>query len=179
MPTSSPAWAMPATVSSARNKNAKCIMQNAKLRAPRLGCPQRVENPLRGFPPDFLQSAARIICSLTANKFHTCSLRSIFVHVHAAAKNVLKFICHCRGKLCEAYKTMGTPFGVPCFICGSMSAPSYRAKPNGVGCRTNRSHAIVSGDSTLSSSGCRCSRSRCKEQRCRSHRRNCRPGAAE
>ena len=34
-----------------------------------------------------LQSAARIICSLIANKFHTCSLRSIFGQVHAPAEN--------------------------------------------------------------------------------------------
>ena len=35
----------------------------------------------------FLQSAARIICSLLANRFHTCSLRCVFAHVHAAGKN--------------------------------------------------------------------------------------------
>ena len=34
-----------------------------------------------------LQSAARIICSLKANKFHTCRLRRIFVQVHAPDKN--------------------------------------------------------------------------------------------
>ena len=33
------------------------------------------------------QPAARIICSLKANKFHTCRLRSVFCDVHAAAKN--------------------------------------------------------------------------------------------
>ena len=36
-----------------------------------------------------LQSAARIICSLKANKFHTCRLRSVFAQVHALGKNDL------------------------------------------------------------------------------------------
>ena len=40
-----------------------------------------------GLSAKFLQSAARIICLPLANKFHTCSLRCVFVHVHAAAKN--------------------------------------------------------------------------------------------
>ena len=43
-----------------------------------------------------LQSAARIICSLKANKFHTCRLRRIFCQVHAPAKNGLHFICRLR-----------------------------------------------------------------------------------
>ena len=34
-----------------------------------------------------LQSAARIICSLKANKFHTCRLRSVFCDVHAQRKS--------------------------------------------------------------------------------------------
>ena len=42
------------------------------------------------------QPAARIICSLKANKFHTCRLRSVFCDVHAAAKNGLHFICRLR-----------------------------------------------------------------------------------
>ena len=45
------------------------------------------KNPF-GLFRQFLQSAVRIICLLMADKFHTCSLISIFVHVHAAAKNV-------------------------------------------------------------------------------------------
>ena len=36
-----------------------------------------------------LQSAARIICSLKADKFHTCRLRSIFAQVHAPGENDL------------------------------------------------------------------------------------------
>ena len=43
-----------------------------------------------------LQSAARIICSLKANKFHTCRPRSVFCDVHAAAKNGLHLICRLR-----------------------------------------------------------------------------------
>ena len=38
-----------------------------------------------------------------SNKFHTCSLRSVFVHVHAAAKNDFNFIRRIRGELCEAF----------------------------------------------------------------------------
>ena len=45
-----------------------------------------------GLSANFLQSTARRICLLMANKFHTCSLRCIFVHVHAAAKNDLDFV---------------------------------------------------------------------------------------
>ena len=42
-----------------------------------------------GFSARILQSAARIIRLPVANEFRTCSLRSVFVHVHAAAKNDL------------------------------------------------------------------------------------------
>ena len=38
------------------------------------------DNPF-GLFRQFLQSAARIICSPMANKFHTCSLRCIFCQV--------------------------------------------------------------------------------------------------
>ena len=51
-----------------------------------------VEKVLRPFPPDFLQSAARIICLLMADKFHTCSLRSIFRQVHALTENVFQHL---------------------------------------------------------------------------------------
>ena len=43
-----------------------------------------------------LQSAARIICSLKANKFHTCRLRRIFAQVHAPGENGLHLICRLR-----------------------------------------------------------------------------------
>ena len=56
-----------------------------------------VEKGLRPFPPVFLQSAARIICLPQADKFHTCSLRSIFRQVHAPAENDFDSICHFRG----------------------------------------------------------------------------------
>ena len=65
-----------------------------------------VENPLRGFPPVFLQSAARIICMPLAYKFHTCSLRSIFRQVHALTENILNFVFRWRGKFCEAFSTV-------------------------------------------------------------------------
>jgi len=54
----------------------------------------------------FLQSAARIICTPLAYKFHTCSLRSVFVHVQAAAKNDLDTVLRIRGELCEAFLTV-------------------------------------------------------------------------
>ena len=56
-----------------------------------------------GFSARILQSAARIICLPVANKFHTCSLRSVFVHVHAAAKNDFDFFRRTCGELCEAF----------------------------------------------------------------------------
>ena len=65
-----------------------------------------VEKVLRPFPTDFLQSAARIICLPMADKFHTCSLRSIFRQVHALTENVLDFVFRLRGKFCEAFSTV-------------------------------------------------------------------------
>ena len=46
-----------------------------------------------GLSDRFLQSAARIICPPMGDKFHTCSLRSVFCQVHAPAENKLDFIC--------------------------------------------------------------------------------------
>ena len=43
---------------------------------------------------------------LTTYKFQTCCLRSVFVHVHAAAENALNFIRRIRGELCEAFLTV-------------------------------------------------------------------------
>jgi len=67
---------------------------------------EAVENPLRGFPTDFLQSAARIICPLEADKFHTYSLRSVFCQVHAPAENDSDPIRRRSGELCEAFLTV-------------------------------------------------------------------------
>ena len=53
-----------------------------------------------------LQSAARIICSHNANKFHTCSLRCILRQVHALTQNILNAIFCLRRKLCEAFLTV-------------------------------------------------------------------------
>jgi len=50
-----------------------------------------------------LQSAARIICLLKADKFHTCSLSCIFRHVRAAPENDFDFIRACGRELCEAF----------------------------------------------------------------------------
>ena len=47
-----------------------------------------VENPLTGLSASFLQSAARIICTPLAHKFHTCSLSCILRQVHALTQNV-------------------------------------------------------------------------------------------
>ena len=50
-----------------------------------------------------MQPAARIICPLTAGKFHTCGLRSVFSEAHVVRKKRLKFFRAVRGaKLCEA-----------------------------------------------------------------------------
>ena len=57
----------------------------------------------------FLQSAARIICSPMANEFHTCSLSGVFVHVHAAAENDSHFFRRFRGELCEAFFSLLSP----------------------------------------------------------------------
>ncbi len=85
------------------NKLFKQTKENAPLYAGRF--PETVEKPLRGFPTIGLQSAARIICPPKADKFHTCSLRSIFRHVHAAAENNFDFIRACGRELCEAFLT--------------------------------------------------------------------------
>jgi len=45
---------------------------------------------------EVLQSAARIICSPWANKFHTCRLRRIFAQVHAPGENGLHLLCRLR-----------------------------------------------------------------------------------
>ena len=44
-----------------------------------------------GFSDKLLQSAARIICPLMGDKFHTCSLRCVFCQVHAPAENAIEF----------------------------------------------------------------------------------------
>ena len=56
---------------------------------------ERVEKPLSGLSASFLQSAVCIICLQEADKFHTCSLIGVFVHVHAAAENLLYFFFAC------------------------------------------------------------------------------------
>ena len=77
-------------------------MVNIEKRAERLSFLACRKSP-PAFSARFLQSAARIICSHLANKFHTCSLSGVFVHVHAAAENALNFIRRFRGELCEAF----------------------------------------------------------------------------
>ena len=67
---------------------------------------ERVENPLSGLSASFLQSAVCIICLQEADKFHTCSLIGVFVHVHAAAENLLYFVFRLREKFCEAFLTV-------------------------------------------------------------------------
>ncbi len=66
---------------------------------------QAVEKPLRGFSTGFLQSAARIICPRQGDKFHTCSLRSVFCQVRAPVENGFDFICPLEDKLCETFLT--------------------------------------------------------------------------
>ena len=54
----------------------------------------------------FLQSAARIICTPFAYKFHTCSLICILRQVHALTQNVVDSVFCLRRKLCEAFGTV-------------------------------------------------------------------------
>ena len=69
-------------------------MQN---RQPNKGCLfASVKKALWAFFDSSLQSAARIICLLLADKFHTCSLISILGHVHAAAQNVITFFAYAK-----------------------------------------------------------------------------------
>ena len=67
-----------------------------------------------------LQSAARIICSPGANKFHTCRLRRIFAQVHAPGENGLHLICRLRAAnsarlFGQSYKGPGISLA-PCMI---------------------------------------------------------------
>ena len=64
---------------------------------------ETVKNPLWGFLTGFLQSAARIICPPMGDKFHTCSLRSVFCQVQAPAENVLDFICRLRRQTLQGF----------------------------------------------------------------------------
>ena len=72
--------------------------------------------PPSGLFNRFLQSAARIICPPMGDKFHTCSLRSVFCQVQkvncpvgareatlgcALAENILTLFAANGGKLCE------------------------------------------------------------------------------
>ena len=63
------------------------------------------KNPF-GLFRQILQSAARIICPPLADKFHTCSLRSIFRHAHVAPKNRFYFFRIFHAKFCEAFFTI-------------------------------------------------------------------------
>jgi len=68
--------------------------------------PLSVSKKPYGLFRQFLQSAARIICTPLAYKFHTCSLRSILHQVHALTQNVFNSIFCLRRKLCEAFLTV-------------------------------------------------------------------------
>ncbi|MFQ9408429.1 MAG: hypothetical protein ACLR10_05440 [Oscillospiraceae bacterium] len=64
-----------------------------------------------------LQSAARIICSLKANKFHTCRPRSVFATYTPPQKRVALYLPPAGGKLCEAFLTdsAAAPAGAAAF----------------------------------------------------------------
>ena len=69
---------------------------------------------------------------ILANKFHTCSLRCVFVHVHAAAKNVLDFLRCFRSELCEAIfdsLKRGYPTGYPLFSSILLKSLSAQTVP--------------------------------------------------
>ena len=54
--------------------------------------PLSVSKKPYGLFRQFLQSAARIICLPAADKFHTCSLRSMFCQVHVPPEHDFVFL---------------------------------------------------------------------------------------
>ena len=52
-----------------------------------------------------MQSAARRICPLQADKSHTCGLRSVFSDAHVAGENRFQFFRACGRELCETLST--------------------------------------------------------------------------
>ena len=79
-----------------------------------------------GFSDKLGQSAARIICP-HGDKFHTCSLRSVFCQVHAPAENVLGFLCRhwrqtLRGFFNKLKGHLTLQSGVPLLICNYLPA---------------------------------------------------------
>ena len=83
-----------------------------------------------GLSDRFSQSAARRICSPTANKFHTCSLRCIFGQVHALTENDSDSICRVRGKLCEAFLTRWARYESTGFSMGRTDTLMFRRFPS-------------------------------------------------
>ena len=72
------------------------------------------------------RSATRIICSHSANKFHTCRPICIFRFVHAGAKNRFDFVSSLWTKFCEAFfwQSVTSPLiarGLVFFFCGVLS----------------------------------------------------------
>ena len=63
------------------------------------------ENPF-GLIRQFFAACCAHYLSAKADKFHTCSLRCVFVHVHAAAENDFHFLRRFGGELCEAFLTV-------------------------------------------------------------------------
>ena len=75
------------------------------------------KNPF-GLFRQVLQSAARIICLSLADKFRTCSLRCVFVHVHAAAENVSILFAAFAASSARLFDSLSPPKGWA-FICYS------------------------------------------------------------
>ena len=70
------------------------------------GRPASVSKKSFGLFRQFLQSAARIIGSPMANKFHTCSRIGILHQVHAPVQKDSDFVFRLREKFCEAFSTV-------------------------------------------------------------------------
>ena len=67
------------------------------------------KNPFGLFRQFFAVCCAHNLFAFFANKFHTCSLRSIFAHVHVTVENDYNFIRRKSGELCEAILQSETP----------------------------------------------------------------------
>ena len=63
------------------------------------------KNPFGLFRQYFAACCAHNL-SAVADKFHTCSLKGVFAHVHAAVENDFNYVFRFRGKFCEAILTV-------------------------------------------------------------------------
>ncbi len=89
-----------------------------KERALPLAVPSSHRKSPKGIFDGFLQSAARIICPLSADKFHTYSLRGIFRQVRALAENGFKLSLRLMAQTLRGFfdSLRALPLAVPFFV---------------------------------------------------------------